>query len=153
MFLPPLVACAASCIGGSASTSLRRAVHKVSSYTPYAQDNSRTALRDTARRPLHTVTGQNLPSRDSPHRSAAAKPRRAPSIQTQSLNGSGPSVSSLKIGTDQTAVAQRGRQALMPQESPHFVEPGTAAKPARRGEMPQGMGMQSAVLRQACFRA
>lgn len=54
-----------------------------------------------------------------------------PSVQPQPLNGSCRAVGLLEISADQVAVTQRGRQALVPQQPPHLVEPDPAAQPAR----------------------
>jgi len=76
-----------------------------------------------------------------------------PSVQAQPLDGAGLAMSPLKVSADQTAVAQCGRQALVSKQSSHFIQPCTAAQPAGCGEMPQSMGTQPAVLKQAGLRA
>lgn len=58
-------------------------------------------------------------------------------------------MSPLKVGADQTAIAQRGCQAFVPQEAAHLVEPRTTAQPAGGREMPQRVGVQPSVYLQA----
>jgi len=59
----------------------------------------------------------------------------------------------LQVGPYEAAVAQRGAQALVPEQPSHFIEPGAAAQPGSRRKVTERVRMQLAMIGQAGLAA